>query len=143
MRRVLGANRTKRLARIVIGLAVLAWGGAPARGDEAVVVRLDAVEPAVLRTTAGERVDFVNRTERLVHVQFADDARQHEVIQIPWTGAIWAVFHRPGRHPYEVHVVVGGRERTLRGLVEVAEGEQRPVDPPACGVTVMEVCIER
>jgi hypothetical protein len=128
----------------VIGLAALAWAAAPARGDEAVVVRLDGIEPAVLRTTTGERVDFVNRTGRLVHVQFAgDDGRQHEVVQIPGTATIWAVFHRPGKHPYEVHVVIDGRERTLRGLVEVAEGAPRAVDPSACGVTVLGVCIER
>jgi plastocyanin len=140
---VLGENWTKLLARIVIGLAALAWGAAPASGDETVVVRPDGIEPAVLRTTTGERVDFVNRTGRLVHVQFAGDGRQHEVVQIPGPATIWAVFHRPGKHPYEVHVVVDGRERALRGLVEVAENAQRAVDPPSCGVTVMGVCIER
>lgn len=140
---VLGGNGTRWLAGIVIGLAALAWGASPARGGDAVVVRVDAIEPAVLRTTTGERVDFVNRTERMVHVEFTDDSRRHEVVQIPRTGTIWAVFHRPGEHPYVVHVVVDGRERALRGLVEVAEDAQAPVASPSCGVTVMGVCIER
>jgi hypothetical protein len=141
---VLGENWTKLLARIVIGLAALAWGAAPAGAGETIAVQLNGVEPPLLRAMTGERVDFVNRTGRLVHVQFAgDDGRQHEVVQILGTATIWAVFHRPGKHPYEVHVVVDGRERALRGLVEVAEGAQRAVEPPACGVTVMGVCIER
>lgn len=140
---VVGANRTKRFARIVIGLAALAWGAAPASAGETIAVQLNGVEPPVLRAVTGERVDFVNRTARPVHVQFTDHRSRHEVVQIPRTGTIWAVFHRPGKHPYEVHVVVDGRERTLRGLVEVAEAAPRPVDPPACGVTVMGVCIER
>jgi plastocyanin len=140
---VLGTTWTKWLARMVIALAALAWGIAPARADGTIAVQLNALEPPVLRAMTGERVDFVNRTGRLVHVQFAADGRQHEVVQIPGTATIWVVFHRPGEHPYEVHVVVDGRERTLRGLVEVAEGAPRAVDPSACGVTVMGVCIER
>jgi plastocyanin len=140
---VLGTTWTKWLARMVIALAALAWGVAPASAGATIAVQLNGVEPSLLRTTTGERVDFINRTERLVHVQFTDDSRRHEVVQIPGTGTIWAVFHRPGEHPYEVHVVFDGRERTLRGLVEVREGAPPPANPPSCGVTVMGVCIER
>lgn len=140
---VLGENGTKLPARIVIGLVALAWGVAPASAGETIAVQRNGVEPPVLRAMTGKRVDFVNRTAGLAHVQFTDDSRRHEVVQIPRTGTIWVVFHRLGEHPYEVHVVVDGRERTLRGLVEVAEGAPRAVDPPACGVTVMGVCIER
>lgn len=140
---VLGTKWTKVLARMVIALAALAWGVGPARADGTIVVQLNALEPPVLRATTGDRVDFVNRTERPVHVQFGGDAQGHDVVQILGTATIWAVFHRPGKHPYEVHIFHHGRERTLHGLVEVTAGAQRPVDPPSCGIEVMGVCIER
>ena len=140
---VFGTNGTKWLARMVIALATLAGGAAPAGADGAIVVQLNGVEPAVLRTLTGERVDFVNQTERPVHVQFFGDARGHDVIQIRGAATIWAVFHRPGKHYYEVHIFHHGRERALRGVVDVTEGTPRTDEPPACGVEVMGVCIER
>jgi hypothetical protein len=143
MGNVFGMNSMKWLARMVIALAVLAGGVPPARADGAVVVQLSGVEPAVLGTLTGQRVDFVNRTERPVHVQFFGDARGHDVIQISGAATIWAVFHRPGTHYYEVHVFHHGRERALRGVVDVTEGTSRAAEPPACGVEVMGVCIER
>jgi hypothetical protein len=136
----------RRALRQLAGVALLIFVSltAPARaGEVVVVVRPDGVEPRVLHATTGERVDFINRTGKLVHLQFKGDVRQHEVVQIPATGPIWVVFHRPGTHPYEVHAYVTDRDvRTLRGSVEVVE-DPRHADPsPTCGITAMGVCIE-
>ena len=126
---------------VAVGVITLAWGAVPARGGEAIVVRGDAVEPLVLRATTGERVDFVNRTGRAVHVEFAADVGGHQVVQLPATGPIWVVFHRPGTHPYVIHVYERP-ERTLRGMVEVTEDPQQPWDSSSCGVSVMGACLE-
>jgi plastocyanin len=126
---------------IFVASVLFACTAVPARGGEAIVVRRDAVEPSVLRATTGERVDFVNRTGRAVHVEFAGDVRGHQVVQLPATGPIWVVFHRPGTHPYVIHVYERP-ERTLRGTVEVTEDPQRPWDSSSCGVSVMGACLE-
>ena len=116
---------------------------AVAHAQDSITVRLTGVAPELLVTTAGVRVNFVNLTERLVHVQFLDDRHRHEVVQIPGTATIWAVFHREGRHPYEVHVVAGGREVTLRGTVEVVPGTAPSREPLDCDISVMGTCIQR
>ena len=55
--------------------------------------------------------------------------------------AMVAIFHRPGAHPYVVHIY--GREtRTLSGVVEVGGDAHDKWEPPACAVTVTGVCIE-
>jgi hypothetical protein len=137
----------RRALRELTGVALLilvSWT-APARaGEVIVIVRPDGVEPQVLHATTGERVDFINRTGKPVHLQFKGDIRQHQVVQIPAIGPIWVVFHRPGTHPYEVHAYVTEREmRTLTGLVEAVE-DPRHADPsPTCGITAMGVCIEQ
>jgi len=86
-------------------------------------------------------VDFVNRAQRSVHVEFGVDPRQHEVVQVPATGPIWAVFHRPGTHPYVVHVYDGRTTHTLSGVVAVVEDETHKWDSRTCGLIVMEICI--
>jgi hypothetical protein len=132
----------RRLVRVLAtGVAVRAWAVAPVRAADSIVVRADAVEPPVLRTTTGERVTFVNRSQRPVHVEFAGNARAHHVVQLPARGEIWAVFHRAGPHPYVVHVG-DVRERTLRGVVEAIDVSPPPVEPPECAVSVMDVCVE-
>jgi hypothetical protein len=113
----------------------------PAAGHE-VIVSEDAVIPRVLSVKTGERVDFRNAVNRLVHIEFGDDARRHEVVQIPVTGPIWAVFHQPGTHPYVVHVGAGKDRRTLDGVVDVVEDATHHWDASTCGVLVMGACLE-
>ena len=129
----------KRLLALLV--ASLALGVAEAAATE-IIITATAIEPPVLRVPTGERVDFVNRTQRNVHVEFGADPRQHEVVQIPLTGPIWAVFHRPGTHPYAVHVYGGGQLTTLLGRVEVVIDPQHPWESKTCGVVVMGNCIE-
>lgn len=132
----------RRLVLMIFVASVLfGCTAVPARGGEAIVVRGDAVEPSVLRATTGERVDFVNRTGRAVHVEFSADVPGHQVVQFPATGPIWVVFNRPGTHPYVIHVYERP-ERTLRGTVEVTEDPQQPWDSSSCGVSVMGACLE-
>ena len=133
---------TRVAVALMLTLVVSVGAAPPIRAQGSVTVRIDAVDPPVLRATTGTRVDFVNLSERPVHVQFLGDRRQHEVVQIPGTSTIWAVFHREGRHPYEVHVVDGGRERTLRGVVEVVPGGAATPLVECGGITVMGNCIE-
>lgn len=116
------------LGAILVTLSLVL--GPPARGDEQVVIEAKAVRPAVLETTTAHRVMFVNRTGRLVHIEFTGDPGEHQVFQVP--GQIWAVFHRPGRHPYAVHVGTGRDTATLQGVVEVAEDPNRPAELPTC-----------
>ena len=121
--------------------ALLALGAGRADALE-IVITATAIEPTVLRAPTGERVDFVNRSQRIVHVELGDDLRQHQVVQIPLTGPIWAVFHRPGTHPYVVHVYGGRRLTTLQGLVEVVYDPEHPWTSTTCGTVVEGNCIE-
>ena len=116
---------------------------AAAHAQDSINVRLTGVEPQRLLTTAGVRVDFINLTDHVVHVEFLDERHRHDIVQIPGTATIFAVFHREGRHPYEVHVVSGGREIVLRGVVDVAGDPARRPGLPECGITVMDICISR
>jgi plastocyanin len=111
-------------------------------GATEIIITATAIEPRMLRATTGERVNFVNRSQRSVHVEFGSDPRQHEVVQFPSTGPIWAVFHRPGIHPYAVHIYGGGGLTTLQGLVEVVIDPQHPRESETCGAIVMGTCIE-
>jgi hypothetical protein len=106
-----------------------------------VVIESDAVEPRMLDTLTGERVEFLNRTDVAVHLQLTGDGRQHDVVQVPITGPIWAVFHRPGTHPYIVHVY-GPRMRTLAGAVSVTTDETHRWESGTCGVVVEGNCLE-
>jgi len=123
-------------------LATMLLLGAGRADVTQIVITEKAVEPALLRVPSGVRVDFVNRTQLNVHVEFGADPRQHEVVQIPLTGPIWAIFHRPGTHPYAVHVYGGGRLTTLRGRVEVVDDPQHPWSSLTCGAVVEGNCIE-
>ena len=129
--------------RLIVLIALLALL-APARGwaDETIVIEASRIVPPVFATTTGKRVEFVNRTQRLVHIEFTGDVRQREVIQIPATGPIWAIFHRPGTHPYVMHVYGPAATTTLEGLVEVSEDEHHKWEAPSCVATVMGVCLE-
>jgi hypothetical protein len=109
--------------------------------DGEVVIRATALEPHVLSAVAGQRVNFVSRVDRPVHVEFGVAPSAHQVFQMPTTGPIWAVFHRPGTHPYVVHIY-DGKTIALHGLVEVVEDPERPWRPETCGAVVLEVCIE-
>jgi hypothetical protein len=138
-------NFMKLVARAAV--AVVLIGGAarvpPAwPADEEIVIRANAIEPHVFRATMGQRVNFVKRVDLPVHVEFGVDPTQHHVVQVPWTGPIWAVFHRPGTHPYVVHIYATKTTTTLHGIVEVVEDSQHPWRPGTCGAVVMGDCIE-
>ena len=128
------------VAVVLIGGAVWVPSAWPA--DENIVIRANTIEPPVFRATMGQRVNFVKRTDLLVHVEFGVDPSQHHVVQMPWDGPIWAVFHRPGTHPYVVHIYAAKTTTALHGNVEVVEDPQRPWKPGTCPAVVMEVCIE-
>lgn len=107
-----------------------------------VVIGPERLEPRVLHVTTADRVTFVNRSGRVVHVEFGPDRGKHHVFQVP--GEIWAVFHQAGPHVYVVHFETGQR-RELRGIVEVGHVPDRAPgeDPPTCpSVTVQGVCLE-
>lgn len=129
-------------SRLVALVAMLgAVAPAAVRADETIVIEAVRLVPRVLQSMAGQRVTFVNRSRRMVHVEFARDGGEHHLVQVPAGGPIWAIFHRPGPHAYVVHVY--GRETvTLPGLVEVAEDPHHKYESPECDVNVMGVCIE-
>jgi hypothetical protein len=112
---------------------------APAPGP-VVVIEATGLKPQVLQATTADRVIFLNRSGRLVHVEFLGSQSQHRVFQVP--GQIWAVFHTAGPHRYVVHIESGKRTE-LRGVVEVGHAPERVPDLPLCsGFTVEGVCLE-
>lgn len=114
--------------------------GASWPGPLEVVIEPTRLEPSTLRAPAEQRVTFINRSGRIVHVDLHGDADRHHVVQIP--GAIWAIFHRPGPHPFVVHFD-RGEPSELHGLVEVELGAATELGPVTCGwLTVMGVCVE-
>ena len=139
-----------RPVSILLGRALLIgqlalMGAEEASAAEAageVVIEATALQPPVLATTTGQRVAFVNRSGRIMHIQFAGDEAGHRVFQVP--GEIRAVFHAAGRHDYVVHFS-GRREASLRGAVEVARGLTGDHVVPECGgLTINKgVCLER
>ncbi len=129
----------KRFLALLV--ASLALGVAQAAATEITIMET-AIDPPVLRVPTGARVDFVNRAQRNVHVEFGADPRQHQVVQVPVTGPIWAVFHRPGTHPYVVHVWADRLPTTLAGVIEVVDDPQHPWKSLTCGVVVEGKCIE-
>ncbi len=102
----------------------------------------EGLEPQVLLTRADGRVTFVNRSGKMVHVDFIiRETELHHTVQVP--DRIWAVFHRSGRHPYVVHFQ-DPTAPDLRGVIEVVSDPYGGPDPRVCsGVTVMGACIER
>ncbi len=109
--------------------------------ENEVIIRATALEPHVLHTMAGQRVNFVKRVDRPVHVEFGEDPGRHHVFQMPARGPIWAIFHRPGTHPYVVHIY-DGTTTVLHGVVEVVESPERPWGLGTCGAVVLEECVE-
>jgi plastocyanin len=106
-----------------------------------IVIEGGVLHPAELTVDAGETVMFVNRSGRLVHVEFAAQPEGHHVFQVP--GLIRATFHRLGRHPYVVHFEPGGPPAELRGVVSVQESREPYREPPVCrSVTVEGLCLE-
>jgi len=135
--RVLARRALVSAAAATVIQAPPAW---PA--DAEIIIRATGPEPSVLRAMTGQRVNFVKRVDLPVHVEFGEDPRQHQVVQIPGDGPIWATFHRPGTHPYVVHIYGTKTTTALRGLVEVVDDPQEPWRRGTCGVTVMGECLE-
>ena len=105
-----------------------------------IVITTDALTPAVLTVAADEPVVYVNRSGRIVHVDFLGRTGEHQVFQVP--GSIRAIFHGPGRHPYVVHFEEP-RRGELRGVVEVEEAREPRAEQPACrGISVEGSCLE-
>ena len=105
-----------------------------------IVITTDALTPAVLTVAADEPVVFLNRSGRIVHVDFLGRTGEHRVFQVP--GSIRAIFHGPGRHPYVVHFEEP-RRGELRGVVEVEETREPWDELPVCpGTSVEGNCIE-
>ena len=139
-----------RPVSILLGRALLIgqlalMGAEEASAAEAageVVIEATALRPPVLATAAGQRVTFVNRSGRVIHIQFLGDERGHRVFQIP--GEIRAVFHAAGRHEYVVHFS-SRREADLRGAVEAAWDPSGDRAIPECGGLTINtgVCLER
>jgi hypothetical protein len=124
------------LASLALAVAILAPGAAHV--EEAARVTIHRLEPRTFETVTGQRVDFMNRTGYPVHLQFLGDI--HQVIQIPATGPVWAIFHRPGTHPYVVHIY--GREtRALDGVISVTTDETHQWQSRTCDVVVEGNCI--
>ena len=128
------------LAVVLIGGAVWVPPAWPA--DREIVIQANAIEPHVFQAVMGQRVNFVKRVELPVHVEFGVDPSQHHVVQIPGNGTMWAEFHRPGTHPYVVHIYATKTTTTLHGIVEVVEDPAHPRAPGTCSVVVMGDCIE-
>ena len=130
--------------RWLLTLAVATCAVAPipthAQGVPQVVIENDRLDPKWLETLTGARVNFINRTGHPVHLQFSGDIRQHEVVQIPATGPIWAIFNRPGTHPYVVHVY-NRQTRALPGVVSVTTDETHKWESGTCDVVVEGNCI--
>jgi hypothetical protein len=105
-----------------------------------VVIEADRLEPRMLETLTGTRVVFLNRTGRPVHLQFSDERGRHEVVQVPVTGPLWAVFHRPGTHPYTVHIY-GRHTVALDGVVSVTTDATHQWQSGTCDVLVEDNCL--
>ena len=109
--------------------------------EEQVVIYTTGVLPGVLKIKPEERVLFVNRTGKTVHVEFPEASDRHHVFQVP--DQIWAVFHSTGRHPYVVHLTDGPTVE-LRGAVDVESDPRGRSDSQPCnGVTVLGTCLQR
>lgn len=135
---------TRVVLAFTIFVLVLSATGAAHASDarpREISVRLSAVEPASLTVALHERVVFVNRSGRAIHVEFAGPNGEHHVAPVP--GAIAAEFHRPGRHPFVVHFYAGASTVELHGFVDVEHGPAFVRSPECGGFTIEETCIER
>ena len=142
----LGGRTPGVLALVALALVLVAAAASlappPTDVGDMIVIEPSALGPPALNAVPERRVTFVNRTGRMVHIEFNGGAARHHVIQVP--DQIWAIFHRAGSHPYVVHFPDDTAADMMEGVVEiVADPHQRP-DPEACvGVTVMGACLER
>ena len=129
---------------VIVAATILALPSAATTGaaEAEIVIRADTVEPPVFHAVTGQRVNFVKRVDAPAHVEFGEDLRQHHVHQIPPTGPIWAIFHRPGTHPYTVHIYGDKTTTAVHGIVEVAEDPEHPWGAGTCRAVVMGDCIE-
>ncbi|HET9497558.1 MAG TPA: hypothetical protein VFP83_04465 [Candidatus Limnocylindria bacterium] len=134
---VTSTGRLLMLAACVGALLATPVPGAAAE----IMIESGALTPALLTIESDDSVTFVNRSGRVVHLDFLGPADEHQVFQVP--GRIRATFHRAGRHPYVVHFETAPRAE-LRGFVEVREPEWPRSQPPVCsGVSVGDICLER
>jgi hypothetical protein len=132
--------KIQRLVVLAVAISIVAPAVAHLEGAKQVIIEKDRLEPRTLETLTGQRVNFVNRAGYPVHLQFSGDIRQHQVIQIPATGPVWAIFHIPGTHPYVVHIY--GREtRALDGVISVTTDETHQWQSRTCDVVVEGNCI--
>lgn len=131
-----------RLVLVSVAAVAMTQGQLAWSADAEIVIRGTGPEPPVFRAMTGQRVNFVKRVDDPVHLEFGLDPPQHQVVQIPATGSIWAIFHRPGTHPYVVHIYGVKRTTIVRGLVEVIDDPQEPWRRGTCGAVVMGECIE-
>ena len=135
--------RSARIAFFVAVVATLALAPSPAwPADAEIVISATGVEPHVFHAVAGQRVNFVRRVDAPMHVEFGWDPSQHHVYQVPGTGPVWAIFNRPGTHPYVVHVYRDNTVASLPGIVEVVEDPLHPWGPGTCPAVVMGDCLE-
>lgn len=136
------------LAAVLAGLG-MAYGvvlPVASETEPEVIVEAQGLRPAILETVVEQRVKFVNRSGRPVHVEFNPAPTRHQVFQVP--GEIWATFHVPGRHPYVVHLEgPGKRVVAYQGVVVVRDDRVAPGVPVCNGATISsdqgEVCVER
>jgi plastocyanin len=134
---VMSPGRLSILAACVGMLLATTVPGAAAE----IVINAGALTPALLTVESDDSVTFVNRSGRVVHLEFRGRADEHHLFQVP--GLIRATFHRAGLHPYVVHFETAPRAE-LQGVVEVREPASPRSQPPVCsGVSVGEVCLER
>ena len=137
-------NALRQLAVLSLSLvALVADPRATVAAPDTVIVEIkaDRLEPRVARATTAQRVFFLNRTGRIVHVEFqGKDGAKHHVYQVP--GEIWAVFHYAGPHLYVVHFE-SGPARELRGVVEVGHAPGSESGLPTCrSVSVRGDCLD-
>ena len=128
------------LVALAVAVSAVVPIAARVEGAAQVIIESDRLEPRTLETLTGQRVSFVNRTGHPVHLQFIGDLRQHEVIQIPATGPVWAIFHIPGTHPYVVHIYER-QTRALDGVISVTADETHQWQSRTCDVVVEGNCI--
>ena len=136
-----GLSSVARAAFVTSLAAAVIWVLPAWSADVEVVIRATMLEPHVLSAVAGQRVNFVKRVDKPVHVELGGDGEQHQIFQIPGTGPISAIFYRPGTHPYVVHIY-DGKTIALHGVVEVVEDPDHPWGLGRCGVVVEGACIE-
>jgi hypothetical protein len=61
-------------------------------------------------------------------------------VQVPVTGPLWAVFHRPGTHPYTAHIY-GRHTVALEGVVSVTTDAAHRWQSGTCDVVVEDNCL--